>query len=110
LLLLVSIGALMMVAPPAVTAQQPAARKLGWAGWSQHSAARCGVPPPGADFRPTPRCDADEPGSRFPAELMRENRGSRNKGRGHRPRRHPDLDSVSAGKIDLFTNAFNSQL
>jgi hypothetical protein len=102
--------ALLIVAAPA-TAQQPAAAES-WDGLVEVNARRIDTAflAPGADFRPYTRVMLDEPEVAFRQNWMRDvNRGNRGAtGRVTERDAQRILDSVGAGKIDLFTTAFNN--
>lgn len=108
--LLVSGLALLLVAAP-VTAQQPVTAES-WDGLVEVNARRIDTAflAPGADFRPYTKVMLDEPEVAFRQNWLRDvNRGSRGaSGRVTERDAARILDSVSAGKIDLFTNAFNN--
>lgn len=102
--------ALVLVAPLPATAQQPALES--WDGLVNVDARRLDAAflLPGADFRPYTKVMLDEPEVAFRQNWMRDvNRGTRGtSGRVTERDATRILDSVSAGKIDLFTNAFNN--
>jgi hypothetical protein len=106
--------ALLLVAAP-VAAQQPAqdtAVTESWDGLVEVNARRFdnAFLLPGADFRPFTKVMLDEPEVAFRQNWLRDvNRGSRGAtGRVTERDAQRILDSVGAGKIDLFTTAFNN--
>jgi hypothetical protein len=106
--LLVTGLALAMAAPAA--AQQPATAES-WDGLVEVNARRLDTAflAPGADFRPYTRVMLDEPEVAFRQNWLRDvNRGTRGAGRVTERDAERILESVSAGKIDLFTTAFNN--
>jgi hypothetical protein len=108
--LIVSGLTLLMVAPAPAAAQQPVPAES-WDGLVEVDARRIdrAFLLPGADFRPYTKVMLDEPQVAFRQNWLRDvNRGSRSTG-GRVTERDADriLESVSAGKIDLFTRAFN---
>jgi hypothetical protein len=104
------VSTLLLVTAP-VMAQQPAGSES-WDGLVEVNASRIDTAflAPSADFRPYTKVMLDEPEVAFRANWMREvNRGNRGAG-GRVTERDAQriLDSVGAGKIDLFTTAFNN--
>jgi hypothetical protein len=107
--LLVSGLALLMIAPQPVAAQQ-AAPAESWDGLVEVNARRIDTAflLPGADFRPYAKVMLDEPEVAFRQNWMRDaNRGRGASGRVTERDAARILETVSAGKIDLFTRAFN---